>query len=98
MTNPTIVSGDTTVSADHALIPLTVFDKVFERTTFVTGWLVEGKVDARVLESALHRLTDKWRLLAGRLQSHKEGTVRLLLDPLPPSFAPCDRSTDIPDP
>ncbi|KAJ3511176.1 hypothetical protein NMY22_g15732 [Coprinellus aureogranulatus] len=48
-----------------ALYPLTPFDKIFERTTFVTGWLVEGKINANVVEEALRRVTNKWRMLAG---------------------------------
>lgn len=57
----------------YALLPLTVFDKLFERTTFVTGWLLEGKIDADALASALDNVTRKWRMLAGRLHSVKEG-------------------------
>jgi hypothetical protein len=60
-----------------ALFPLTAFDRLFERTTFVTGWLVEGSVDAQALEAALQRVTDKWRMLAGRVQSIKEENVSI---------------------
>lgn len=58
-----------------ALFPLTVFDKLFERTTFVTGWLVEGTIDTDAMAAALGRLTDKWRMLAGRVQSVKQENV-----------------------
>lgn len=69
----------TSVPEIYALLPLTVFDKMFERTTFVTGWLVEGKIHASAFTSALDSVTQKWRMLAGRLQSVKEGEVRYLL-------------------
>lgn len=58
-----------------AIFPLTVFDRLFERTTFVTGWLVEGMIDGDALGSALRRVTEKWRILAGRLHSFREGEV-----------------------
>ena len=66
---------NTSVPENYALLPLTVFDKMFERTTFITGWLVEGKIDASAFTSALDAVTKKWRMLAGRLQSVKEGEV-----------------------
>lgn len=59
----------------YALFPLTVFDRLFERTTFVTGWLVEGTIESVALSAALHRVTRKWRMLSGRLQSVKEQEV-----------------------
>lgn len=59
----------------YALFPLTVFDKLFERTTFVTGWLVEGTIESAALSAALHHVTRKWRMLSGRLQSVKEQEV-----------------------
>jgi len=62
----------------HGLLPLTVFDRMFERTTFVTGWLVEGALDAAALALALDKVTDKWRLLSGRLRSVKDQNVHLL--------------------
>ncbi|KIK65743.1 hypothetical protein GYMLUDRAFT_240221 [Collybiopsis luxurians FD-317 M1] len=60
-------------SSEQAIIPLTVFDRVFERSAFVTGWLVEGTVDVNAVSAALKRVTNKWRLLAGRLDSVVEG-------------------------
>jgi hypothetical protein len=60
-----------------ALLPLTVFDLVFEQTAFVTGWLVEGTIDEKALSNALDRLTQKWRMLAGRLHSIKSPTVSI---------------------
>lgn len=68
-----------TVPVQHALYPLTVFDALFQRTTFVTGWLVEGDIDTKALASALDRLTRKWRLLSGRLHSVKTGNVSVLV-------------------
>lgn len=66
-------------SEQYAIFPLTVFDRLFERTTFITGWLVEGTIDAAALAAALNRVTRKWRMLSGRLQSVKEQNVRLSL-------------------
>lgn len=60
----------------HALFPLTVFDRLFQRTTFVTGWLIEGDIDTLALVAALDRLTEKWRMLSGRLVSVKYQNVR----------------------
>ncbi|KAF6762428.1 hypothetical protein DFP72DRAFT_875910 [Ephemerocybe angulata] len=77
--------------SSFALYPLTAFDKLFERTTFVTGWLVEGTVNAKVLDEALRRVTNKWRMLAGRVQSRKEGVdlkwyLNIPLGPLPQNY------------
>lgn len=53
--------------ADYTTYPLTVFDQIFSRSSFVTGWLVEGQIDRGRLAAALETLTTKWRMLAGRL-------------------------------
>jgi hypothetical protein len=59
--------------------PLTAFDTSVATTTFLTGWLVEGTIDGVELASALKRLTQKWRMLAARLESVKEpGKVRFV--------------------
>ncbi|EFI27626.1 hypothetical protein CC1G_14552 [Coprinopsis cinerea okayama7 len=87
-----------------ALLPLTVFDRVFERTTFVTGWLVEGTVDAAAIDTALREVTDKWRMLAGRVQSIRENNetkwfIRVPLGPLPsdyPTFALTETTSTVP--
>jgi hypothetical protein len=63
-------------ASKFALYPLSALDVLFERTTFVTGWLVEGTLDNVALAAALTRVTEKWRMLAGRLISHKVGEVR----------------------
>lgn len=55
--------------AQSARYPLTVFDNLFERSTFLTGWLVQGKIDTDALAAALGRMTEKWRVLAGRLEA-----------------------------
>lgn len=60
------------VPVPHALLPLTVFDDRFDQTTFVMGWLVEGQIDAAAFEGALTRLTRKWRVLAGRIESAED--------------------------
>lgn len=52
-----------------ARYPLTVFDNSFERSTFLTGWLVQGTIDTDAFRAALSRLTEKWRVLAGRLEA-----------------------------
>ncbi|KAG6916566.1 hypothetical protein DXG01_006337 [Tephrocybe rancida] len=54
---------------DYASVPLTLFDRLFERTTFLTGWLVEGAIDTEALATALSGVTKKWRMLSGRLES-----------------------------
>ncbi|KAL0058583.1 hypothetical protein AAF712_010459 [Marasmius tenuissimus] len=55
-----------------AFYPLTAFDRTFERSTFVTGWLVEGRLDEQAIASAIGKVTEKWRMLAGRLHSRVE--------------------------
>ncbi|KAJ6516278.1 hypothetical protein C8R45DRAFT_238821 [Mycena sanguinolenta] len=70
--------------------PLTVFDNPFERTAFLTGWLVEGTLDTNALAAALRRVTEKWRALAGRLEvlpESKTWQVRVPLDPLPDDYS-----------
>ena len=62
-------------TSKFALYPLSAFDVLFERTTFVTGWLVEGTLDNAALAQALKRVTEKWRMLAGRLVSRKTDEV-----------------------
>ncbi|KAK2462315.1 hypothetical protein APHAL10511_005621 [Amanita phalloides] len=59
------------VPEPHAVLPLTVFDRLYDRTTFVIGWVVEGQIDSAALEGALTRVTRKWRALAGRIESVK---------------------------
>ncbi|KIM42834.1 hypothetical protein M413DRAFT_10275 [Hebeloma cylindrosporum] len=75
----------------YALFPLTVFDNLFERTTFVTGWLVEGTIDSDALSAALDRVSRKWRMLSGRLQSVKEQEkvqwqLRIPIGKIPPEY------------
>ncbi|KAG6853593.1 hypothetical protein C0991_002999 [Blastosporella zonata] len=61
------------LSADsYASFPLTLFDRLFERTTFLTGWLVEGTIDTDALATALSGVTKKWRMLSGRLESMQD--------------------------
>lgn len=62
--------------ASYGLYPLSALDVLFERTTFVTGWLVEGTINHVALANALKAMTEKWRMLAGRLVSQKVGDVR----------------------
>lgn len=57
---------------EFAFYPLTQFDRVFERSAFVTGWLVDGTLDLGRLSEALTRVTEKWRMLAGRLNSFQD--------------------------
>lgn len=84
----------------NALLPLTVFDLVFQQTTFVTGWLVEGTIDEKALSYALDRLTQKWRMLAGRLHSIKSPTetkwfIRIPLGPIPDDYRTYALTTEI---
>ncbi len=67
--------------ASYGLYPLSALDVLFERTTFVTGWLVEGTIDHMALANALMRMTEKWRMLAGRLVPQKFDDVRVRLYP-----------------
>lgn len=62
---------DSFVPETQASSPLTLFDVLFERTTFLTGWLVEGTIDTDALSAALAKVTQKWRMLSGRLESVK---------------------------
>ncbi|PPQ73589.1 hypothetical protein CVT24_007957 [Panaeolus cyanescens] len=99
------MASDTPSSGQSiAVVPLTVFDRLFERTTFVTGWLVEGMIDGDALGSALRRVTDKWRLLAGRIYSVQDGEntlwrLKVPLGQLPknyPTFALNISVSDVP--
>lgn len=79
------------VAQPFALLSLTLFDRLFERSTFVTGWLVEGTVDTAVLASALDRVTKKWRMLAARVESFQEKDktkwcLRIPLDEIPEDY------------
>ena len=65
--NPVPLEGDA-----HASYPLTAFDHLFESTTFLTGWLIEGTIDVAKLTRALTNVTSKWRILAGRLYSAQD--------------------------
>ncbi|KAF5357712.1 hypothetical protein D9758_007517 [Tetrapyrgos nigripes] len=60
------------VPVPNAFYPLSSFDPIWERVTFVTGWLLEGTLDQRKIEEALKRVTGKWRMLAGRLDSTEQ--------------------------
>jgi len=64
------------VPEPSAVFPLTAFDRMLESTTFVTGWLVKGTLDTDALAAALKRVATKWRMLSGRVQSVKDGSVR----------------------
>ncbi|GLB33239.1 putative lysr family regulatory protein [Lyophyllum shimeji] len=93
-------------SDNWATLPLTQFDRLFERTTFLTGWLVEGTIDADALARALTHLTHKWRMLAGRLESvpsvedgATEWRIRIPLGPIPAdykTFALTTATSDVP--
>ncbi|KAF7301225.1 hypothetical protein MIND_00687300 [Mycena indigotica] len=85
-----------------ARYPLTAFDGSFERSTFLTGWLVKGVIDTKTLSHALRRLTEKWRVLAGRLES-VEGTknwqIAVPLSVLPEryrTFVLTETTSDVP--
>ncbi|KAJ7638467.1 hypothetical protein FB45DRAFT_902959 [Roridomyces roridus] len=87
-----------------ARYPLSAFDNTFQRSTFITGWLVKGTIDTRALASALRRMTDKWRVLAGRLESLPQPDAKLWqlvvpLGPLPidyPTFSLTFSTSDVP--
>ena len=69
------------VPEPHAVLPLTAFDRLYERTTFVIGWLVEGDIDIAALEGALTRVTRKWRILSGRMELLKTNKVYTIFRP-----------------
>ncbi|KAJ3560727.1 hypothetical protein NP233_g10644 [Leucocoprinus birnbaumii] len=74
MVHMDVVANEEAVSASKfGLYPLSALDVLYERTTFVTGWLVEGTLNSTALAEALTRVTEKWRMLAGRLVSQKVG-------------------------
>lgn len=52
----------------YAYYPLTLYDAMFKDATVVMGWLVEGALDIKLLDSALNRLVSKWPMLSGRLE------------------------------
>ncbi len=68
-----------------ATFPLTPIDASHGESIFITAWLVEGEIDLEAFRSALTRLTNKWRLLAGRLQSY-EGLVSIQLSLMPRAY------------
>ncbi|KAF8904242.1 hypothetical protein CPB85DRAFT_1225696 [Mucidula mucida] len=73
-----------------ATFPLTPIDASHGESIFITAWLVEGEIDLEAFRSALTRLTNKWRLLAGRLQSYeglgKNWRIIIPLGPLRPKY------------
>ncbi|KAJ7047748.1 hypothetical protein C8F04DRAFT_1059960 [Mycena alexandri] len=85
-----------------ARYPLTVFDNSFQRSAFVTGWLVQGEIDTNALGNALRRMTEKWRVLAGRLEAipdTKNWQICVPLGPLPedyPTFLLTASISDVP--
>ncbi|TFK23327.1 hypothetical protein FA15DRAFT_594414 [Coprinopsis marcescibilis] len=87
MSEPTVTP---LLDVPHALYPLTHFDYLFETTTFVTGWLVEGDIDRAALEVALRAVTEKWRMLSGRIHSiqpsENKWFIRIPLGTLPPDY------------
>ncbi|KAG5635850.1 hypothetical protein H0H81_009879 [Sphagnurus paluster] len=76
----------------QAIYPLSLFDRLFDRTTFLTGWLVEGTIDSDALAVALANVTKKWRLLSGRLESmpnedgETEWRIRVPLGEIPEDY------------
>ncbi|KAM6495456.1 hypothetical protein JOM56_008162 [Amanita muscaria] len=79
------------VPEPHAVLPLTAFDRVYEQTTFVIGWVVEGEIDIAALEGALTRVTRKWRILSGRMELLKtnkgsQWRLRIPLGEIPQTF------------
>ncbi|KAJ7641355.1 hypothetical protein FB45DRAFT_355644 [Roridomyces roridus] len=63
---------------DWEFLQLTPFDKGCDKVVFTNSWLVQGSIDTRKLSAALDIVTDRWRLLAGRLeQGAKPNTWRV---------------------
>ncbi|KAF9004766.1 hypothetical protein BDQ17DRAFT_1240912 [Cyathus striatus] len=81
---------DPSASARDEQLPFSVFDRMFERTAFVTGWLVEGIIDDSALSLALEKVTTKWRMLAGRIRSSNDSetgwSIAIPPEPLPAEY------------
>ncbi|KAJ7087219.1 hypothetical protein B0H15DRAFT_922999 [Mycena belliarum] len=85
-----------------ACYPLSIFDNSFERSTFLTGWLVQGTIDTTTLAAALSRMTRKWRVLAGRVEAipdSKAWQITVPLGPLPddyPTYVLTECTSEVP--
>ncbi|KAJ7640505.1 hypothetical protein DFH06DRAFT_1216200 [Mycena polygramma] len=73
---------------DTALLELSPLDNVVSGLSFGTAWLLEGELDLSALANALRRVTEKWRLLAGRIvRVNTNWFVEIPLQPLAPDHA-----------
>ncbi|KAJ7628440.1 hypothetical protein FB45DRAFT_1028532 [Roridomyces roridus] len=61
---------------DWDFYQLNALDSGNTEVAFTTSWLVQGRIDLEKLSAALDVVTDRWRLLAGRLEL-SENTLRV---------------------
>ncbi|KAK7471177.1 hypothetical protein VKT23_002587 [Stygiomarasmius scandens] len=85
-----------------AYYPLSNFDLSHIRSIFITGWLVEGIIDQQALRLALVHVTQKWRMLAGRLESLQENKntkwrLKIPLGTLPDNYSTFSLTTSTSD-
>ncbi|TFK62283.1 hypothetical protein BDN72DRAFT_827611 [Pluteus cervinus] len=64
--NPT-----SSVPEPHALFPLTLLDISPAGIGVNFTWLVRGRLDTELIQASIGRVTNKWRLLAGRVEFAK---------------------------
>ncbi|KAF8907693.1 hypothetical protein CPB84DRAFT_1813506 [Gymnopilus junonius] len=83
-----------------AYYPLTHFDLIQDNAGHSVGWLVEGILDKKKLESALQRLTIKWPMLAGRLERQgRSYRIKVPLGSLEDGYPPfilTSKDSDVP--
>jgi hypothetical protein len=56
----------------HTIIPISTFDTSGNEkdSIVVTGWILDGLVDPKKVESAYTRLVKSWPILSARLRTH----------------------------
>ncbi|KAJ7641513.1 hypothetical protein FB45DRAFT_738023 [Roridomyces roridus] len=64
--------------AEWDYFQLSAFDTSCSEVAFTTAWLIQGTIDIPSLSAALDGLTERWRMLAGRIEpSDKPGAWRV---------------------
>ncbi|TFK74728.1 hypothetical protein BDN72DRAFT_759251 [Pluteus cervinus] len=64
--NPT-----SSVPEPHAVFPLTLLDTLPASSSVNVAWLVRGRLDTELIRTSIGRVTNKWRLLAARVEFAK---------------------------
>ena len=72
---PKLTTASMHTEHGYAYYPLTLYDAMFKDAAVVMGWLVEGALDIKILDSALNRLVSKWPMLAGRLELNEACSI-----------------------